>query len=747
LYFKLLIVTTVSNGFHIYYRCEQIQGNQKLANRPATPEELKENPNLKEFVLIETRGEGGYVIAPPTEGYKKYQNDKVPRISVHEREILFSCARMFNKKIDEVKPPASTEGIGYGLKPWEDYNNRADIISLLEQHGWTVVEKAGERIFLKRPGAKSFTSANYHTGLKIFYVFTTSSQFENKGYPPFAVFAMLECNNDFKLATRKAIDMGYGEKKKILDKAIVSRVNILNNMIKEEDKLVDQVMIEFKIPREEASKIIQQINEDNEETLEIFWNVTYSKAGAPKVTINKYKLGEFLNEHGFGLFFHDENNNNFVMIREKDGFIEEVSSEQVKKFIKEYCDTLPETFDKKGTNNGMNKADLLETIYRGSETYFSESFFEFLDRKNLEILKDDESNCYFPFQNGIVVINKEGIQLKKYSDVGKSIWKSQVNFKHNIDIDQDFDTELCEYFQFLQKITADDEERLHYAFTLIGYILHSYKDPSKPFAPILAEETDDETKGGGTGKGLFFKAISELIPTVRIDGKNFKPDKPFAFQRVQFGTKLVVIEDCPKNVEFERYYPTITEGMTIEKKNKDEIFLGYKDSPKIAFTTNYSISNTAEHAKRRQKVFEFAPFFNSKYTPLDLFGHKLFDNWDTDEYNKFYNLMFFCVKMYLLFGIKETDNSEKLKRKQIKLNFTEEFLEYFDDLCERNLKNNFPLSEEWKGFLIKNEIDKKDYSLKRFRKALDITCKTINYEITWSENRQSNNIKQFKFNN
>jgi hypothetical protein len=52
LYEKLLIIQTKSNGYHIYYRCDKIEGNQKLANRPATKEELKDNPHLKEFVLI-----------------------------------------------------------------------------------------------------------------------------------------------------------------------------------------------------------------------------------------------------------------------------------------------------------------------------------------------------------------------------------------------------------------------------------------------------------------------------------------------------------------------------------------------------------------------------------------------------------------------------------------------------------------------------------------------------------------------
>ena len=73
----LYVVRTKSGGYHLYYRCEEIEGNQKLAMRHATKEELKETPHAKEIVLIETRGEGGYVLAPPSEGYTKEKDFKV----------------------------------------------------------------------------------------------------------------------------------------------------------------------------------------------------------------------------------------------------------------------------------------------------------------------------------------------------------------------------------------------------------------------------------------------------------------------------------------------------------------------------------------------------------------------------------------------------------------------------------------------------------------------------------------------
>ncbi len=66
---SLLVIKTRSGGYHLYYRCEKIEGNQKLAQREATAEEMKLNPGDKVRVLIETRGQGGYVVAPPSEGY------------------------------------------------------------------------------------------------------------------------------------------------------------------------------------------------------------------------------------------------------------------------------------------------------------------------------------------------------------------------------------------------------------------------------------------------------------------------------------------------------------------------------------------------------------------------------------------------------------------------------------------------------------------------------------------------------
>jgi hypothetical protein len=735
---KLYIIKTKSGGYHWYYRCEVIEGNEKLAWRPKTEEELKENPQGKKLCLIETRGEAGYVIAPPTPGYEAIAK-KLNIITIEEREAIWSAARSMNEvvevhAIDPGNRPTQRE---YGISPFDDYNNRGNITELLQKHNWTVVSDDSQKTVFKRPGkTDSRSSGNFNKEKNWFSVFTTNSVFETeKAYLPYAVFAILECDGDFKKAVKALADLGYGEKR-------VSYGHKLEQSLfrRKQDGMTEEALVTYLVQREgktveEAKEMVTVLEKQWGKKICTFWDI--DSKGRP--VINRARLNAFLfDTGGFALYFHNTSTI-YRIVRIVDGRVEESSSEQVKKFIKQYILNLPLSFD-----GGICPEELLEVVLKGASSYFCDAFFEFLDARNINFLKDDADTAYFPFKNGVVEIKRNGgVTLRSYGDIKKYVWANEV-IDFEIQIDQDFDPSLCEYYRFLENISGKDAERLTYAISLIGYMLHSWKNPSRPYAPIMAEETDDEKKGGGTGKGIFIKAIGKLIPVVTIDGKNFKIDKNFAFQRVGFDTRLIVIEDCPKNIEFEKFYPTITEGITIEKKNKDEIFLNYAESPKIAFTTNYSISQEAEHSKRRQRVFEFAAHYNSRFTPEDEFKHKFFDDWNRDEWTKFYNLFFMCVGAYLDGGIKAIDNSDKMKRKHIKLAYGEEFLDWWDDYLQNGRKNWAQFTQEYNSFLKSNEYDKKDYSIKRFRKALTEASSSMGYVYEARKNRQNCNLLEFR---
>ena len=78
---------------------------------------------------------------------------------------------------------------------------------------------------------------------------------------------------------------------------------------------------------------------------------------------------------------------------------------------------------------------------------------------------------------------------------------------------------------------------------------------------------------GGTGKGLLVNAVSNLKKVTILDGKTFDKNKSFAYQVVTTSTQILVFDDVKKNFDFEGLFSLITEGITLEKKNKDAINL------------------------------------------------------------------------------------------------------------------------------------------------------------------------------
>lgn len=225
---KLAIQKTRSGGYHLIYRCTEIEGNQKLAQRPATQEELDqyninaqrkiESPDGLPVVLIETRGNGGYILIDPTPGYETQWGDiaSIPLITKQQRAALLLAAQNFNEvsrnRGPEQKPVLKQEI--KGTTPWDDYNNKTSIIDLLLSYGWLYVYEDSARIFLRRPGnTDTKTSGNYHKAKNLFRSFTTSSPLPaEQALTAFGIYAYMETGGDFSAAARDLYKQGYGDR-------------------------------------------------------------------------------------------------------------------------------------------------------------------------------------------------------------------------------------------------------------------------------------------------------------------------------------------------------------------------------------------------------------------------------------------------------------------------------------------------------------------------------------------------------
>lgn len=209
---RLVIQKTPSNGFHLLYRCEKIEGNKKLAEREATDEEKAEGERVK--VLIETRGRGGYIVASPCKGYEVIQHHfhQIPVITPDERERIFNAARSLNQVFKEHQIHKPVNVTKSQSNVFEDYDNRADIIGLLISHGWTQMSDNGDTVKFRRPGkTDTSTSGDYQRSKKWFKSWSTSTPFEaGKAYKPYAVFTILECGGDFSQASKRLKELGYG---------------------------------------------------------------------------------------------------------------------------------------------------------------------------------------------------------------------------------------------------------------------------------------------------------------------------------------------------------------------------------------------------------------------------------------------------------------------------------------------------------------------------------------------------------
>jgi len=201
---RLPQVQTQSGGYHVYYRCEIIEGNLKLA---------KDRVNGELKTCIETRGEGGYALAPPTLGYTLLSGDLVdiPTITPEERAILLDAGRAFNRHVmSEVGDTVAATGEG---RPGDDFNERGDVRAILQKHGWTLVYRHGKVEHWRRPGKNQGTSATFNYIPRRFYPFTTNGNpFEAEtSYSPFAVYALLEHGGNFEEAAQALAAQGYGK--------------------------------------------------------------------------------------------------------------------------------------------------------------------------------------------------------------------------------------------------------------------------------------------------------------------------------------------------------------------------------------------------------------------------------------------------------------------------------------------------------------------------------------------------------
>ncbi len=391
-----------------------------------------------------------------------------------------------------------------------------------------------------------------------------------------------------------------------------------------------------------------------------------------KVKILPDRLIELLAGNGFAKMVLGKE---CIYIRTENRILNEILIIEIKDFVMAYIENIAP---------GKNKSAIKRAVIRQAASLFSSAQLEFLPTIKPLFQRDLKDKAYFYFRNVFVEAGTNGLNAHNYSELSRYIWRGQL-IDHEIRISNT----VSEFARVIENVCDQDANRINALKSAIGYLLHGYKDPSVTKAVIFTDEKLSDDAFGRSGKGLIVHALMKLKSTLKLDMQNHSMDKAFPFQSVNPDTQLIWMDEVSKRFPFQRMFSMLAEGLTIEKKNKNEFFIPYEDSPKFVITSNFSISGKDDSSLDRQFVIEFSDHYNKNHKPVDEFGHLFFADWDETEWNAFYMLMMECCRIYLQYGLQRY-NHVNLKMKNLIDETCSEFADFMTDLsfgCEYNRKD------------------------------------------------------------
>ena len=465
-----------------------------------------------------------------------------------------------------------------------------------------------------------------------------------------------------------------------------------------------------------------------------FWEVFYTDKGKAKYEINTAYLYNFLTLNGY-FILRDENSDTSRFIHIDGNIVEQIKVTDIREFVRTWVTDRHEEVAVVNLVLGTSKLfpaslESLDRVTLDFTSFTPTSQFFFFPNATVEVHKPvaigddgfkvrDRNSDHF--SNFVWKENVIGHQFKKMDLMFKIKEVKEEGRKPYYDIDiHNVDSHFFGYLintsrLFWRKETETnfnerpEEERQAYLeahpfdiageglsdleiweqkqnlinkiFTF-GYMLHRYKDFVRAWAPMAMDNKigENDECNGRSGKSFFFRVLSFMMKTVKLSGRNPKlMDNPHVFDQVTQDTDLLLVDDCDRYLNLGLFYDNITSDMTVNPKNNHSFTIGFDDSPKLAFTTNYVPTDFDPSSEARSLYMVFSDWYHQKTEENDYydnrsirddFGKTLYAyDYTEEEWNADLNFWLQCCQFYLSVmdsGVKPQPPMENIIRRKYK---------------------------------------------------------------------------------
>lgn len=296
-----------------------------------------------------------------------------------------------------------------------------------------------------------------------------------------------------------------------------------------------------------------------------------------------------------------------------------------------------------------------------------------------------------------------------------------------------------------KELTAEEhQETVHHIINrlyTLGYMMHRYKDDSRPWAVWALESklTEEDESKGGSGKSIFINIPKFFQKVEVIPGRDPRiTENKHMLENIDEHTDFVVVDDADRYLNINYFYPLITGDWNVNPKNTRSFTLPFAKAPKIGFSSNFPPRNADQSTNRRLLYTVFSDYyhngpndeFSDERSPYTEFKKNLFRDFTDKEWNEAINLVAQCLQFYLRWPEKinpPLGNVNKRNLKNIMGDGFQHWADVYFSYENEHLDQLVPRSQAFE--LAQKELNMKSLTPQGFIKKLMAWCQFHGYTL------------------